>query len=108
MRANAARSLARARPVCSWTAPLGRTRGMQIVGHVIRVDVDGRLNALDMRDIVMRQFSGAGEMPGNLQKAKTHEVRAQRDAQVDNPLRNLEIGRRRTGLRDVVRERRAE
>src|SRR5260370_188110 len=68
-------------------------------------------DALDMGRIVMRQFTGPPERPCNLQEAKTHEVGAERDAAVDDPTRELEIGRDLIGghqLNDELRAHRAD
>src|SRR5690349_368322 len=56
----------------------------------------------------MRQLAGAPEAPRNLQEAEAHQVRAERDAEVHDPLRQLEVRRHRIGVRDVPRERCAE
>ena len=48
------------------------------------------------------------ERPCDLQEAEAHQVRAERDAQVDDPLRQLEVGRHRVGVRDVPDEGRAQ
>ena len=67
-----------------------------------------RLDTLDVGDVVVRQLTRAPERPGDLQEAEAHEVRAERDAQVDDPLRQLEVGRHRIGVRDVPDERGAQ
>src|SRR5690242_18712843 len=75
---------------------------MQRVGHRRRLD------AFDVRDIVMRQFAGAGKRPCDLQETETHQIGAERNAQIDNPLGHFEIGRCRIGVRDVPYERSAQ
>ena len=87
--------------------PRATRRRMQVVGQRVGVDVRS-LDALDVRDVVVRQLAGARERPRDLQEAEAHQVRAERDAQVDDPLRHLEVGRHRVGVRDVPDEGRAE
>ena len=64
--------------------------------------------AFDMPDVMMRQFALAQEVPGDLQEAIAHERRTERDRQVDDPHRRLEVARARARVIDAVDEARAE
>ena len=66
---------------------------MEVAFEVMRIDHRGLLDAFDVGNIVMRLVTGPGEMPGDLQKAEAHQVRAQRDAQIDYPLGDLKVRR---------------
>ena len=57
---------------------------------------------------MVRQLAGARERPRDLQEAEAHQVGAERDAQIYDPLRQLEVRRRRVGVRDVPDEARRE
>ncbi len=59
--------------------------GVQCVGT-------GFVDAFDVRDVMVRQLAGAREGPCHLQEAEAHQVRAERNAQVDDPLRHFEVG----------------
>ena len=65
-------------------------------------------DALDVRDVMVRQLAGAQECPGDLQEAEAHQVGTERDAEVHEPLRYFEIGRDRIGVADVPDEGGAE
>jgi len=43
--------------------------------------------------VVMRQLTGAQEVPGHLQEAEAHQRRAQGDGAVDDPGRPFQVGR---------------
>src|SRR5439155_158905 len=64
----------------------------------------GLADAFDVRDVVVRQLAGARERPHDLQEAEAHEIRAEGDAQIHDPLRQLEVGRGRVGMCDVPHE----
>src|SRR6476659_8752609 len=64
-----------------------RGGGMQI-GH----GFDGLRKTLDVRDVVTRQFARTQEDVGDLQETEAHQVRPERNAQGDEPLRKLEVG----------------
>jgi hypothetical protein len=74
--------------------------GMQIVIHAEPIDIFGLflLDAFDMRMVVMGQFAGVIEDPGNLEEAEAHKIRAKRDRQIDNPHWNLKIGGSLVGM----------
>ena len=46
-----------------------------------------------MAVVVVGKFTAAHKGPGNLKKAETHEIGAQRHGEVDQPHRHFEIGR---------------
>ena len=50
---------------------VARSAGMQVVGHAVRVDVLRRLDALDVRDVMVRQLARPHERPGDLQEAES-------------------------------------
>ena len=50
-------------------------------------------DAIDMRGVMMRQFAGPEKSPGDLQEPEAHQIGAERDAGVDDPARQLQIGR---------------
>src|SRR5690242_10591692 len=68
----------------------------------------GLADPLDVGDVVVRQRARARERPRYLQEAEAHQVRAEGNAQVDDPLRQLEVGRSRVRMSDVPDEARAE
>ena len=88
--------------------PALTSAGCRLSAHRVGIDVLRLLDALDVRDVMVRQLAGARERPRDLQEAEAHQVGAERDAQVDDPLRHLEVGRHRVGVRDVPDEGRAE
>jgi hypothetical protein len=52
----------------------------------------------------MRQFPGLEERPGDLEEAEAHQIGAERDAQVDEPARQFEVGRDLVGANQGVDE----
>ena len=56
------------------------------------------VDALDMGVVVMRQLAGAQVVPGDLQEAEAHQIGAERNAEIDEPARHLEIGRDLVGV----------
>src|SRR6266699_2699245 len=53
---------------------------------------------IEVAKLIMRQFAGAPVSERDLEKAEAHQIRAQRNAEVDEPARNLEIGRHLVGV----------
>ena len=52
------------------------------------------VDAFDVAGIVLRQLARSRERPRDLQEAEAHQVRAERDREVDDPHRQLEHGAR--------------
>src|SRR5512135_797645 len=50
---------------------------------------------------LMRHEAGAQKTPHHLQKAETHQIRAERNAQIDDPARPLELRRHLIGIEIV-------
>ena len=65
------------------------------------------LDALDMGVVMMRQFAGAPIAVRDLQEAEAHQVGAQGNAEIDEPARDLEIGRDLVGVHQSDHEFRA-
>src|SRR5438105_10855606 len=76
---------------------------MKIVAKAKRVNVDRGdvFQTLDVAVIVVRQLTGLVERPCDLQKAEAHQVRAKRNAQVDDPQGQLEVRRCLIGVSDL-------
>ena len=51
-----------------------------------------RLDALDLRNVMVRQLSGPREGVRDLQEPKAHQIAAARNGEVDDPCRQLEVG----------------
>ncbi len=56
----------------------------------------------------MRQFAGAGKGPGDLQEPEAHQPGAERDRQIDDPHRRLQVVRHLAGLEHLHDEDRPE
>jgi len=53
---------------------------------------------LDMSMVMVRQFAGAPIGKRNLKKTEAHQIRAKRNAEINEPAWNLEIGRDLIGV----------
>ena len=65
------------------------------------------IDALDMGVVVVRQFAGEEVIPGDLQEAEAHQIGAERNAEIDEPARDLEVGRDLVGMIEPIDELRA-
>ena len=66
--------------------------------------LDLLLQALHLGVLVARQLAGPEEGPGDLQEAEAHQVGAERDGQVDDPDRDLQVRRGGVGVGHVPDE----
>src|SRR6266568_4742951 len=76
---------------------------MKVVAKAERIDVDRRdvFQPFDVAVLVVRQLAGPEEGPGNLQKTEAHQVRAEGNAQIHDPQRQLEVRRYLIGVADL-------
>src|SRR5256885_12517487 len=56
------------------------------------------------RRVMMRQVAGSPVRPYHLQEAEAHQIRAERNAGIDQPARQFEIGRNLVGVHQLIDE----
>src|ERR1700733_14261222 len=85
-----------------------KMRAALISGFSHRNRRSGRhhLDAIDIGGVVMRQFAGPEVLPAHLKEAEAHQIGTERNAGIDDPTRDLQVGRNLVGahqLKDKLR-----